>query len=82
MTEDEMAGWRHQLDGREFEHRVTKSWTLLSNFTFTFHFHALEKEMATHSGVLVQVQDTISLSYHENMKIVSQNCTQSSFFLI
>ena len=28
------------------------SWTRLSNFTFTFHFHALEKEMATHSGVL------------------------------
>ena len=32
--------------------RVTKSWTRLSNFTFTFHFHALEKEMATHSSVL------------------------------
>ena len=31
---------------------VAKSWTLLSNFTFTFHFHALEKEMATHSSVL------------------------------
>ena len=30
-------------------HGVTKSWTRLSNFTFTFHFHALEKEMATHS---------------------------------
>ena len=30
----------------------TKSWTLLSDFTFTFHFHALEKEMATHSSVL------------------------------
>ena len=29
---------------------VTKSWTQLSDFTFTFHFHALEKEMATHSG--------------------------------
>ena len=28
------------------------SWTQLSNFTFTFHFHALEKEMATHSSVL------------------------------
>ena len=28
---------------------VTKSWTRLSDFTFTFHFHALEKEMATHS---------------------------------
>ena len=32
--------------------RVAKSWTRLSNFTFTFHFHALEKEMATHSTVL------------------------------
>jgi len=30
-------------------HGVAKSWTQLSNFTFTFHFHALEKEMATHS---------------------------------
>ena len=29
-----------------------KSRTGLSDFTFTFHFHALEKEMATHSGVL------------------------------
>ena len=29
-------------------HGVTKSQTQLSNFTFTFHFHALEKEMATH----------------------------------
>ena len=28
------------------------SWTQLSNFSFTFHFHALEKEMATHSSVL------------------------------
>ena len=28
------------------------SWTRLSNFTLTFHFHALEKEMATHSSVL------------------------------
>ena len=29
-------------------HGVAKSRTRLSNFTFTFHFHALEKEMATH----------------------------------
>ena len=34
-------------------HGVAKSQTRLSNFTFTFHFHALEKEMATHSSVLV-----------------------------
>ena len=33
-------------------HGVTKSWTRLSDVTFTFHFHALEEEMATHSSVL------------------------------
>ena len=33
-------------------HGITKSQTQLSNFTFTFHFHALEKEMATHSSVV------------------------------
>ena len=31
---------------------VAKSQTQLSNFPFTFHFHALEKEMATHSNIL------------------------------
>ena len=34
-------------------HGVAESWTRLSDFTFTFYFHALEKEMATHSSVLV-----------------------------
>ena len=29
-----------------------QGWTRLSDFTFTFHFHALEKEMATHSIIL------------------------------
>ena len=33
-------------------HAVAKSQTWLCDFTFTFHFHALEKEMATHSSVL------------------------------
>ena len=33
-------------------HGVAKSQTRLSDFTFTFNFHALEKEMATHSSVL------------------------------
>ena len=32
-------------------HGVTKSWAQLSDFTFTFYFNALEKEMATHSSV-------------------------------
>ena len=33
-------------------HGVAESWTRLSDFTFAFHLHALEKEMATHSSVL------------------------------
>ena len=43
------------MDGRAWwaaVHGVVKSQTRLSDFTFTFHFHALEKEMATHSSVL------------------------------
>ena len=43
------------MDGGAWQasvHGVAKSWTRLSDFTFTFHFHELEKEMATHSSVL------------------------------
>ena len=43
------------MDGGAWQaavHGVTKSGTRLSDFTFTFHFHALEKEVATHSSVL------------------------------
>ena len=43
------------MDGgawRAAVHGVAEGRTRLSDFTFTFHFHALEKEMATHSGVL------------------------------
>ena len=40
------GAWWAAVDG------VPKSRTRLSDFTFTFHFHALEKEMATHSSVL------------------------------
>ena len=43
------------MDGgawRATVHGVATSRTQLSGFTFTFHFHALEKEMATHSSVL------------------------------
>ena len=35
-------------------HEVAKSRTRLSDFTLTFHFHALENEMATHSNVLAR----------------------------
>ena len=43
------------MDGRAWwaaVHAVAEGRTWLSDFTFTFHFHALEKEMATHSSVL------------------------------
>ena len=43
------------MDGGAWQaavHEVTKSQTRLSDFTFTFHFHALGKEMVTHSSVL------------------------------
>ena len=43
------------MDGGAWQaavHGVAKSRTRLSDVTFTFHFHALEKEMATHSSVL------------------------------
>ena len=45
MVKDRDA-WRAAVHG------VAKSQTQLSDFTFTFYFHALEKEMATHSSVL------------------------------
>ena len=38
--------------GRLVVHGVATSWTRVSDFTFTFYFHALEEEMATHSSVL------------------------------
>ena len=42
----ERGAWKSAVHG------VAEGWTQLSDFTFTFHFHALEKEMATHSSVL------------------------------
>ena len=45
------------MDGGAWEaavHGVTRSWTRLSDFTFAFHFHVLEKEMAAHSSILAR----------------------------
>ena len=44
--------WMEEPGRLHVVHGVTKSQTKLSDFTFTFHFHALEKEMATHSSIL------------------------------
>ena len=46
MKLKDREAWRAAIHG------VTKSRTRLSNFTFTFHLHALDKEMATHSSIL------------------------------
>ena len=48
--------WKNPMDGEAWwaaVHGDSKNWTRLSDFTFTFHFHALEKITATHSSVLV-----------------------------
>ena len=47
--------WKNPMDGGAWwaaVHGVAKSGTRLSDFTFTFHFSALDKEMETHSSVL------------------------------
>ena len=50
-----ILAWKNPMDGGAWwaaVHGVAQSRTRLSNFTFTFHFHALEKELAPHSSVL------------------------------
>ena len=47
--------WKNPMDGGAWwpaVNGVARSWTRLSDFTLTFHFHALEEEMAIHSSVL------------------------------
>ena len=54
-THFSILAWRIPMDRGAWwaaVHGVARSRTWLSNFTSTFHFHALEKEMATHSSVL------------------------------
>ena len=51
-THSRMAGKSHGQEPGGLPSMGSHSRTRLSAFTFTFHFHALEKEMATHSSVL------------------------------
>ena len=51
-TRSSTLAWKIPLMEKSAVHGVAKSRTGLSDFTFTFHFHALEKEMATHSSAL------------------------------
>ena len=55
VTHSSTLAWENPMDrgaGWATVNGVTKSRTRVSDFTFTFQFHALEKEMATHSSVL------------------------------
>ena len=58
-------------------HGVAEGWTQLSDSTFTFHFHALEKEMATHSSVIAwRILGTGSLVGYRLWGHTEQNMTE------
>ena len=51
-THSNILAWKIPWKEEPVVHGVARNWTQLRDFTFTFHFHALEKEMATHSSAL------------------------------
>ena len=53
-------------------HGVAKSWTRLTDFIFTFHFHALEKEMATHSSTLAW-RNINNLRYADDTTLMAES---------
>ena len=60
-------------------HGVSKCRTRLSDLTFTFHFHALEKEMATHSSVLAwRIPETGSLMGCRLWGLTESDTTQAT----
>ena len=65
-------------------HGVTKSRTRLSDFTFTFHFHALEKAMATHSSVLAwkipRTEEPGGLQSMGSLRVGQDSATSLSLF--
>ena len=67
------------MDGRAWwaaVHGVAKSWTQLSDFTFTFHFHVWEREMATHSSVLAWRISGTGRAWRAAVYGVTQNRTR------
>ena len=67
------------MDGGAWQaavHGVAKSWTRLNDFTFTFHFHALENEMATHSSVLAWRMPGIRGAWCADVYGVAQSWTR------
>ena len=61
--------WKNPMDGEAWwaaVHGVSKSQTRLRDFTFTFYFHALEKEMAIHSSNLAAAAAAAAAEYLYN----------------
>ena len=64
-------------------HRVAEGRTRLSDFTFTFHFHTLEKEMATHSSVLAwRIPGTAELPSMVSHRVGLKRLSSSSILLL
>ena len=67
------------MDGRAWwaaVHGVAKGWTRLSDLTFSFHFHSLEKEMATHSSVLActtGAPSQVDVDHPESQEVLVSN---------
>ena len=67
-------------------HGVAKGQTRLSDFTFTFHFHALEKEMATHSSILAWkipwMEEPVRLQSMGSQRVRHDSATSLSLSLV
>ena len=75
--------WKNPMDGGGWQaavHEVSKSRTQLRDFTFTFHFHALEKEMATHSSTLAWKNPMDGGAWQATVHGVAKSWTRLSDF--
>ncbi|KAI4548566.1 hypothetical protein MG293_000896 [Ovis ammon polii] len=79
LLAEESHGWRSLVAA---VHGVVKSRKRLSDFTFTFHFHALEKEMATHSSVLAwRIPECNEVSSNELCNVIVFGVTLGSLYI-
>ena len=73
--------WTEEPGRLHAVHGVTRSQTRLSDFTFTFYFHALEKETATHSSILTWGIPTNKGAWRATVHGVGKSPTRLSNFI-